>query len=398
MWELDDLRPLVTIFNRAYPPNQQATAALVAELARDLATSWRVRVVCCGPPGIPSGPDGGVQVERGPAPRAAVRTRRVQAIEYVMALAWSLWHAFRCPRNSVALVWTDPPLMETFVGLLLVLRGVRYVQLLQDWHLPLVERRGGPFGRGAAKVWWAIQRFVFERATHLVAISGDTQRALAARGLQRDVEVIENWSPGEILARPAAQRVALDAAPIVVQYSGNIGVACDLDAFAKALDQLAVPERFAFVFRGSGRRAALLDGLTTRFPNVFRAQRVPDDELAAALAACDAHLVLMPSDCYGVVYPSKVYASMAAARPVIVSAPRASVIHELVASVGCGLTAPAEDPTALADVLNRFADLCTHEPERVTAMAARGLAYSREAGTCEGAAARWHRLLSTVST
>lgn len=386
----------IYLFNRVYPPALQATATLVGELAEGLASDFRVTVVCNEPRGTAARPpDGPVRVRSGPAPQARRRTLAVRAIEYVQALFWAAMNAMTIDAKATAIVWTDPPLMETLIGAILVLRGVRYVQVIQDFHLLMLSRKGY-WGRVAAGIWWAIQRPVFARADRIVCISDDTRQVLRARGLRRPLDVIENWCANEeefTTLKPGARSGGL---PVAIHYSGNIGLACDLDTFARSLVLLSRPELVRFVFRGNGVRIGTVRALANRYPNVTIAERVAESLVASTLAAVDAQLILTPTLCYGAVFPSKLYTAMAVGRPVIVSAPAASSIHALVRDVGCGLTAASEDPAQLADAIERLISLSENDPRVLADMGRRGMEYILGPGSRASALVRWRALVRGI--
>jgi len=81
---------------------------------------------------------------------------------------------------------------------------------------------------------------------------------------------------------------------------------------------------------------------------------VPWNELPAALAAADAHLITMRREFSGLVVPSKLYDAAASGRPIIFAGPRACECARAIEENGIGLTVPDRDGPALAAAISRL--------------------------------------------
>jgi hypothetical protein len=80
----------------------------------------------------------------------------------------------------------------------------------------------------------------------------------------------------------------------------------------------------------------------------------------------------MPAAQQGCIFPSKIYAAMAAARPLVVCAPAGSAVHALLSQSGAGVGVPAGEPIFLAAAWESFAHALATEPQRLVEMGDRG--------------------------
>jgi hypothetical protein len=178
--------------------------------------------------------------------------------------------------------------------------------------------------------------------------------------------------------------------PMIIQYSGNLGLACDLNALEIALKSLASQgdlSRFKFILRGDGIKRSDAKKIASQYENVSYQTPVEPRDVRAAMAACHAHLILMPPRLYGCVYPSKANSIMAVARPIIGSVPRTSNLSHFISSHGVGYVSSAEDPSQLAlCILKALRDL-RDNPGALREMGARGWHYVSH---------EWNRSKATV--
>jgi glycosyltransferase involved in cell wall biosynthesis len=160
---------------------------------------------------------------------------------------------------------------------------------------------------------------------------------LIARGVPANrIRIVENWADGALI-RP---RPFPAPEPLVLLYSGNLGLAHDIDTLAGAVDRLKDDHRFRFVFAGSARIAGAL-----------WAPYQDKEDLSSHLAACHVGLVTQTPRSLGAVVPSKLYALMAAGRPVLFIGPRQATVAGVIERCRCGWQIDPGDSTALTKLL-----------------------------------------------
>jgi hypothetical protein len=375
-----EAQPLrIVFFNRVYAPDEQATAVLLTDLCRRLAALGKLAVAVVTD--VP-GPDAekGVRFFR-PAADASARRRGGRLGSYLRYYLRACRAAWRVGPDDRPVIWTDPPMLDAVLGTILSLRGVPFYVTVQDLYPQIFGASGFLAFPPLLAALRALQAMAYRRARRIICISEDTRLLLAARGYTRTA-VIENWDPLAGERRPAAASAGA-AGPLRVLYSGNLGRACDVRAFAGALERLAEPEAFEFIFRGGGTKRPYLAELARRWPQIKLADRLPLDRFKGDGAAPDVHLILMPAAFYGLVYPSKLYPILGSGTPVCASVPQASVMYGLVKASGAGRACAAEDPSTLAAALTDLARLKRENPAALAAMgdAARRWAAGRDGAT-----------------
>jgi glycosyltransferase involved in cell wall biosynthesis len=166
--------------------------------------------------------------------------------------------------------------------------------------------------------------------------------------------------------------------PMIIQYAGNLGLACDLDALEIALRDLSAKgelSHFQFVLRGDGIKREQARAIAAAYDNVVYQLPVGRGAVLEAMAACHAHLILTPPRLFGCVYASKANSIMAAARPIVASVPNASSLTRFISTERVGYVSPAEDPSQLAScILKALRDL-RDNPSVLSEMGARGWRY-----------------------
>lgn len=170
-------------------------------------------------------------------------------------------------------------------------------------------------------------------ATRIEALGEDQRRRLAEGGIPaervvvvRDASPIRDWSRRAPIARP------FPSDKVILLYSGNLGVAHDIDTLCQAYER--------HVRHGSNRVRLWLNGVGGRVESLraFCAERdlplhfsapAALEDLPEVLRACDGHLVLLGTPFWGYVLPSKIYACLELEQPVFYVGPTESDVHLL---------------------------------------------------------------------
>lgn len=154
---------------------------------------------------------------------------------------------------------------------------------------------------------------------------------------------------------------------------------------------LAEDSRFSFTFAGGGpRRKSLEDACRElRVPNGSFESYRDASALSEHLGSCDIGLVTQNPATLGCVVPSKTYALMAAARPILFIGPRESTPALNIERFRCGWQIDPGDVNALVDLLNLLAT----EPELVREAGRRAYAAFREHYDLPQGVARIARIL-----
>lgn len=304
-------------------------------------------------------------------------------------LAWNAYTAgtlanLLAVRPGDVLFLRTPPLQLGLPAFLArALRGARVLVNVQDIHPDLAIESGilrDPAGIALAK---ALERWVYGLADRIAVISEGFARNLRSKGVpERKIAVLPNWVDTDVLKpgpkdNPLARRHGLDK-KFVVMYSGTISISSDR-ALGRALEAaklLAGEPDIRFVIVGEGLRkdAVRARAAALELGNVLFLPFQPYADLPDLLASSDVLLVPLDPTKSDLSVPSKLYAFMAAGRPVLGLAAPGSEVAALLREKDCGVAAAPEDPGEIAAAVRALAAA----PERRRALGASARAYAVE--------------------
>jgi len=315
--------------------------------------------------------------------------RVVNMVEFSSRLA--LKSLGQLPRPNVVIASSPHPFVAVNGHRLAKKYGAKFIFEVRDlWPLTLMELGGHsprhPFVRAMA---WA-ERLGYERCDTAVSLLGGAKDYMVAHGLdeRKFVHISNGIDPQVSQAveelpeeHSRSIRRLKDDDRLVVLYSGNHGMANALGNVIEAASLLRDERRVHFLLVGQGpekeplQQQAQAAGLqnVTFLPPVARSQ-VP----ALTCAADLGYIGLQKKDLFKHgVSPNKLYEYMAAALPIIFAI---DTTHDEVAEARCGFSIPAEDPSALADVLRRIVRI---PRDQLAAIGERGRQYVQRTHTYE---------------
>jgi glycosyltransferase involved in cell wall biosynthesis len=200
------------------------------------------------------------------------------------------------------------------------LRGARHVIWEMDVYPDIATdvcyfKKNGMIDRLAGSVLdWSRKR-----ADTIVVLGDDMKARLLARGIQdAKIRVVENWADGvEITPLPFPD------GPLVIQYSGNFGLAHESITITAIIERLQNHPDFKFVFVGGGsRRLPLMELCKAKdIRNVEFKEYCERAILGRSLSDGHLSLVTQLPATLGSVVPSKIYGIMAAGRPLLYIGP-----------------------------------------------------------------------------
>ncbi len=363
----------ILLINQFFWPDSAATSQLLTDLAVEMAArGHEVHAICA---------DGSYALaSAGPPPEVTIH--RVKAapfrrgtlgrvVSYASFYVGAARLALTLPRADLLLTLTTPPLISLVGTVLKRLRGGRHFIWEMDVYPDVAVSLGYlPAGGLVERAIGLLSDFSRRRADGIIALGECMRDRLLARGIPgAKIQVAHNWADGEAIQpipRPG------DPAKLVVLYSGNLGLAHDVDTVAGAMLALRGDERFQFVFTGGGPRRAELEAFCEReaLRSVEWRGYVQRESLGASLGAGDIGLVTQQRSCLGAVVPSKVYGLLAAGRPVLFVGPPEATPARILRQFGCGWHVDCGDTAGLTALLETLAA----KPELVREAGARARA------------------------
>lgn len=354
----------ILLLNQFFWPDSAATSQLLTDLARGLAENGH-EVIAIAAGSTAKGGYASPELADEAAP--PVRVVRVKALPFVRGklgrvLSYASFYVgaategLRLPRPDLVLTLTTPPLLSLLGTLLQRLRGSRHFIWEMDMY-PDVAIDLGTFRAGGVldRVVGGMADFSRRRADGIIALGECMRDRLIRRGTDpAKVFVAENWADGaaiQPMTRPGNGR------ELVVLYSGNLGLAHELDTVTGAMLALGPESRVRFIFAGSGGRRAELARFVAEhgIASVEMRGYTARSSLSESLSAGDVGLVTQREATCGSVVPSKVYGLLAAGRPIVFVGPAEATPARLIRRFGCGWHIAIGDAAGLAELLRRLA-------------------------------------------
>jgi colanic acid biosynthesis glycosyl transferase WcaI len=196
--------------------------------------------------------------------------------------------------------------------------------------------------------------FSRSHADGILALGECMKQRLIARNIASErIFVAENWADS-VAIQPVTRPGSKDK--LVLLYSGNLGLAHDIDTIASAMLALRSSQQFSFIFTGGGSRRKELEAFCHR-ESIETAEFRPYVQrmnLGESLGAGDIGLVTQQDSCLGAVVPSKVYGLLAAGRPILFIGPEDATPARMIRRYACGWHIACGDAPALTKILLRL--------------------------------------------
>jgi hypothetical protein len=281
------------------------------------------------------------QVTAGQVRVVAIKRTRYRKSNWAARLAWSLAtdailvaRAFPFMRRAEVIRFTgSPPFLLHFVAAINVLLRKRLVYRITDFY-PECILAALPRRHRGLELFRAFTNQIRRRVGTFEVIGNDMRARLLECGVPPDrILLRRDDSPVRITsATPPLARPQEAAGKKVLLYSGNWGVAHDVDTFLTAYVRHHRQGSGSVLLwlNATGSGADELDaGLRSSGIPFVRQKLVPLSDLPNLLVTPDAHLITLKPAFVGYVLPSKVYGCIASAKPVLYIGPAASDVHQL---------------------------------------------------------------------
>jgi glycosyltransferase involved in cell wall biosynthesis len=285
------------------------------------------------------------------------------------ALAATL-KAVRLPRPDVVYA-TSPPLTMALPAIAASVRHrVPLVFEVRDLWPEAPIQMGALRNPLAQRLARGLERFVYRRAAHVIALSPGMRDGVVAAGVAPErVTLVPNASDLELFSpevdgAEARERLGLGER-FVCTYFGTMGEANDLAPVVEAAARMRErgEDGVAFVLHGDGKRRPQLEELARRrgADNVVFSDPIPDKgSVARLVAASDACMTIYKDvPILATCSPNKLFDTFAGGRAAIVNTE--GWLKELVEENEAGVYVRANDPAELAERVAELRD----DPDRV---------------------------------
>lgn len=344
----------------------QMAGPMTWELAEDLgAALGGVALLTGHPDTLAKGSRAAVQLyPAAPYQRGSYPRRMLSWLAYwVQAFAW-LW---RWPAATPLLLFSNPPLLPWLGWLMRRLRGQRYYVMVHDIYPDVLVRSGAlAEHHPLIRLWRWLNRCAYEQA-EVVMTLGECMAANLAGQFDPTqtqagrVEIIYPWADTDLIRpipkaeNPFAQKYG-QVDKLTVMYSGNMGLAHDIETMLAAAEALHDEPKIHFMFIGDGPKWPLVEEAirTRRLANVTLLPWQPEEVLPLSLATADIGLVSLDELARGLAIPSKTFYMMAAGVAIISLSRSPNDLEPAIEQGKCGFCLEPGEVRQVVQVIRGF--------------------------------------------
>ena len=344
--------------NQFFWPDSSATSQQLTDLVSGLAARGVEVAVLCGEGGYAAAAGARAPMAEVHRVRALpfVRGRLGRMLSYLSFYATAFLRGLTVRKADVVVSMTTPPLISLLGASLKLLRGSRHFIWEQDLY-PEIAVDLGYIKKGglAHRITGMLADLVRRHADGIIVLGPCMKERLVSRGVRAEkITIAEHWASSQAITpmpRPG------DPKELVLLYSGNLGLAHDLETIEGAMLALRSDDRFRFLFAGTGGRREELAVFCREHDirNVELRPFVSRDKLSEGLAAGDIGLVTQREASCGAVVPSKVYGLLAAGRPILFIGPPNATPALVIDRYRCGWRVNCGDAEGVTTLLLRLA-------------------------------------------
>ncbi|NGZ01420.1 MAG: glycosyltransferase WbuB [Nitrospira sp. WS238] len=292
-----------------------------------------------------------------------------RTLNYVSYMCSAAVVSFFLPKADVVLS-TSPQFFNGLAGYLVSrLRRIPWVLEIRDLWPESIVAVGAIKNPAIIKLLERVERFAYHKADRIVAVTDAFKAYMLGKGINADkIAVVKN---GVDLAQyaPCARASSLAeelgiSGKFVVSYFGTHGMAHHLVTILEAASRLSNAKNIVFLMVGDGAERQALVRMRDRMglENVMMLDQQPKSRMRELWALSDVSLVVLKkSDLFKTVIPSKIFESLAMAKPVILGVEGESA--ELIQAADAGICIEPEQADELAAwvlKLSREPELCQH--------------------------------------
>ncbi len=253
------------------------------------------------------------------------------------------------------------------------LPGMLYSIIRRIPHLHEIQDLWPAWGEGSlrgisgslAKFLVKYQRMIYNQAKHLTTISEGFSKAVSEiyKIPENKISILPNWADSQqfnCINHKDATRAQFDLPDgFLITYGGNIGTAQGLDALVSSSIVLKdIPDLYVVIV-GDGVEKERLMSIASKAGNsnlIFR-PKIPASEMGALLAVSDVlYLGLGKDKKYSITIPSKTYAYLSAAKPILAVADPEGDVAKLIKMNDLGFVAPPEDVDRIVKTIRKILD------------------------------------------
>lgn len=290
-----------------------------------------------------------------------------RTLNYISYMCSAVVLSLLLPKADIVLS-TSPQFFNGLAGYFVSkMRRIPWVLEIRDLWPESIVAVGAIKSQAVIKMLERIERFAYRNADHIVPVTDSFKAYMLGKGIEAGkITVVKN---GVDLAqyRPVDGASALAeelglTGKFVVSYFGTHGMAHHLETILGAARRLSHTPNIVFLMVGDGAERQVLVRMrdTMGLKNVMMLDQQPKVRMREFWALSDVSLVLLKkSDLFKTVIPSKIFESLAMAKPIVLGVEGESA--DLLQAAQAGLCIEPEDADQLVArvlELSRDTQLC----------------------------------------
>lgn len=267
-------------------------------------------------------------------------------------------------RYDAFLVVTNPPALvgaSYFVG---KIKKIPYVYLIHDLFPDVAIKTDAISVNGfAAQCAMKYQKKWLHHSSKVVVL-GRCMKNYMMRNYdlpEKTVSVIPNWADPEsikpISSKESHFRKRHHLNGTVVMYAGNLGQHQSFDILLDAAEHLKrSSSNVTIAIVGDGAKKNYIESEIEKrkLTNIRLFPFVPKDEFSDMLGAADISLITLEEGMDGLGVPSKLYSTLASARPIVAILPSSSEVAKVIAEDKCGIRVDYGDTEGLVEAITKL--------------------------------------------
>jgi len=336
-------RPRLLFLNRSFWPDNEATGQLLTQLCEDLVQDFDVDVICGHPlhgekikeETHPFGPSLNIhRVNHTRFAKGSIVGRLTNLLTFTVCAYRKMK---QIPIPDVVITETDPFFLALLGRKLQKRTGCRFIAYLQDIYPDVAVALGKTREGYLIKKLRHLLFNCYKNADRVIVLSNDMKQTCKQHGVpESSLRVLPNWTDTTNIV-PIKQNNTFRMINgwndrFLVMYSGNLGLAHELNALIDAAELLKVNDTIHFVIIGEGvQKKSIFERVAkSNLTNITIMGKQPYEKLAESLSAADVHFVSLKSGVESCLFPSKVYGILASGTPLLVLASKKSELAQFI--------------------------------------------------------------------
>lgn len=261
-------------------------------------------------------------------------------------------------RNADVFFTTKPP-FPTFFGLI---SKHRFAVQVMDVYPDILQVYGISESNILYKLWAKFNKRIFKKAIKVYTISSRMKSLIKKYTDEKKIEIVHLWGAFNNSMRIDKSEnkwlhdMGLNG-HFIVQYSGNIGYAHNVEILLEIASQLKNEKLIKFLIIGRGERYSVIKDLILKrdLNNCLLLPFQPDNVLEQSLSAADLGVVLLEEKVADVSLPSKIYNLQRLGIPLLCFAPPTSEMKSHLDEFKCGVCYKESEIEKTADFILKCA-------------------------------------------